>query len=66
MIVKPEPEANDMYRMMAAYANDRKEFVPCFDRYVASNPESRDIIFLLPNQTTGLKFFSLSEFGPFD
>jgi hypothetical protein len=66
MIVKPIPEANGMYRMMVAYAPTDKELVPCYDRYVSDNPDARDIIFLLPDQTLGLKVFSLSEFGPFD
>lgn len=66
MIVKPIPEANGMYRMMVAYAPTDKELVPCYDRYVSNNPDARDIIFLLPDQTLGLKVFSLSEFGPFD
>ncbi|MCP5532123.1 MAG: hypothetical protein H7A48_03015 [Akkermansiaceae bacterium] len=65
-IVKARPEANGMYRMMAAYANGEKELVPCYDRYVSSNLETRDIVFLLPDSTLGLKVFSLSEFGPFE
>lgn len=66
LVVKPIPEANGMYRMMVAYASTEKELVPCYDRYVSTNPDSRDIIFLLPDQTLGLKVFSLSEFGPFE
>ena len=66
IIVKAQPDANGMYRMMAAYANANKELVPCYDRYVSSNPDARDILFLLPDPTLGLKVFSLSEFGPFD
>lgn len=66
MTIKPKPEANGMYRMMAAYYDTRKELIPCYDRYVSTNKEARDIIFLLPDPTLGLKVFSLSEFGPFD
>lgn len=66
MLVRPRPEENGMYRMMAAYTNAEKELVPCFDRYVSSNRETRDIVFLLPDPTLGLKVFSLSEFGPFE
>lgn len=66
LIVKPEPEANGMYRMMVAYAEEKEKLVPCYDRYVSSNQDARDIIFLLPDPTLGLKVFSLSEFGPFE
>lgn len=66
MIIKPEPDTNGMYRMMVAYADETKELVPCYDRYVSSNNEARDILLLLPDATLGLKVFSLSEFGPFD
>ena len=66
LILKPKPDANGMYRMMAAYSDSNKELVPCYDRYVSSNEEARDIILLLPDPTLGLKVFSLSEFGPFN
>jgi hypothetical protein len=66
MTIKPEPDANGMYRMMVAYADETKELIPCYDRYVSSNYEARDILLLLPDATLGLKVFSLSEFGPFD
>jgi len=65
-IVKPKPEANGMYRMLVAYADEQKQLVPCYDRYVASNDDARDLIFLLPYPTLGLKIFSLSEYGPFE
>lgn len=66
MTIKPEPDANGMYRMMVAYADETKELIPCYDRYVSSNHEARDILLLLPDATLGLKVFSQSEFGPFD
>lgn len=66
LIVKPKPDANGMYRMMAAYSDTKNELVPCYDRYVSSNQEARDIILLLPDPAAGLKVFSLSEFGPFE
>lgn len=65
-VVKPSPEANGMYRMLVAYADEKKQLVPCYDRYIADNDDARDIIFLLPDPTLGLKVFSLSEFGPFE
>ena len=66
LILKPKPDANGMYRMMAAYSDANKELVPCYDRYVSNNENARDIIFLLPDPALGLKVFSLSEFGPFE
>jgi hypothetical protein len=65
-VVKPVPEENGMYRMLVAYSGGDKNLVPCYDRYVSSNPEARDTIFLLPDPVMGLKVFSLSEFGPFE
>ncbi len=65
-IAKPSPDANGMYRMLVAYADEKKQLVPCYDRYIGSSDEARDIIFLLPDPTLGLKVFSLSEFGPFE
>ena len=55
-----------MYRMLAAYSGENKELIPCYDRYIPINKDARDILFLLPDPTLGLKVFSLSEFGPFD
>lgn len=65
-IIKPSPDANGMYRMLVGYSDAEKTLVPCYDRYVGSNNDARDIIFLLPDPTLGLKVFSLSEFGPFN
>lgn len=55
-----------MYRMLVGYQDKNKQLVVCYDRYLQFNPESRDLIFLFPDATTGLKVFSLSEFGPFE
>jgi hypothetical protein len=55
-----------MYRMVVGYQNEKKELVPCYDRYLAANPEARDILILFPDATTGLRVYSLSEFGPFE
>ena len=41
------------------------EFV-CYDRYVSSNPKSREFLFLLPEENLGLRILPLPEFGSMD
>ena len=65
-VVTPEAGADGMYRMLAAYQNKQGELVPCHDRYVSANQETRDLLLLFPDPTLGLRVYSLSEFGPFD
>lgn len=55
-----------MYRMVVGYQNAKKELIPCYDRYISANPDARDFLLLFPDSTTGLKVYSLSEFGPFE
>jgi hypothetical protein len=62
-VAKPTLESNGMYRMMVAYPDANKNPVPCYDRYIPGNPDSRDMLFLFPDPTTGLKVFSLPMFG---
>lgn len=65
-VLKPKAEENGMYRMLASYARKNEKPVLCYDRYVAANPEAREILLLLPDKTLGLGVFRLSEFGPFE
>ncbi len=51
-VAQPALESNGMYRMMVAYPDANKKPVPCYDRYIAGNPNSRDLMFLLPDPTT--------------
>jgi hypothetical protein len=62
-VAKPILENNGMYRMMVAYPDANKKPVPCYDRYIPGNPNSRDMLFLFPDQTLGFKVFSLPMFG---
>jgi hypothetical protein len=55
-----------MYRMLVAYEDEKRQPVPCYDRYVQGNPDSRDLLFLLPDPTLGIKVFSLPIFGALD
>ena len=65
-VVKPLAEPNGMFRMLIAYTKESGEFVPCFDRYVPADNDSREFLLLLPDPTVGLRVFSLPEFGPFE
>jgi hypothetical protein len=62
-VAKPTLESNGMYRMLVAFLDPNKQTVPCYDRYIPGNPNSRDLLFLLPDPTHGLKVFSLPVFG---
>lgn len=66
VVAKPTLEANGMYRMMVAYQDAGNKPVPCYDRYLAGSPDSRDMLFLFPDKDLGLKVFSLPMFGELD
>jgi len=55
-----------MYRMLIGYVDKDKKIVPCYDRFVSSNANTRKFVLLFPDQDTGLRAMSLSEFGPFE
>jgi hypothetical protein len=66
VVTEPAVEGNGMYRMMVAYEDSKKQAVPCYDRYIPGNPDSRDMLFLFPDQALGLKVFCLPMFGELD
>jgi hypothetical protein len=55
-----------MHRMLIAHLDKDKKIVPCYDRYVSSNPNTRKFILLFPDPDTGLRAMTLTEFGPFE
>lgn len=57
---------DSMYRLLVSYVNQEKKIVACYDRFVSSNPKTRKFLLLFPDPNTGLRVFSLSEFGPFE
>ncbi len=63
VVAKPALENNGMYRMMVAHLGADKKPVPCYDRYTSGNPDSRDILFLVPDPALGLRALSLPIFG---
>jgi hypothetical protein len=65
-VIKPALEENGMYRMLVAYQAEDKKTVPCYDRYLQGNPDSRDLMFLFPDPSLGLRVFTLPIFGSFE
>jgi len=65
-VAKPALEDNGMYRLLVVQEDAEKKAVPCYDRYIPGNPDSRDMLFLFPDKTLGLKAFSLPMFGSLD
>lgn len=65
-VVKAAPEANGMFRMLVAYTGKADELIPCYDRYIPNNDDTRDLVLLLPDPVLGLRVFSFPEFGPYD
>lgn len=65
-VINPALEQNGMYRMLVAYQGEDKKLVPCYDRYLQGNPDSRDLMFLFPDQSLGLRVFTLPIFGSFE
>jgi hypothetical protein len=61
-----DADKEGMYRMMVAHLDKDQKIVPCYDRFVSSNPQTRKFILLFPDPKTGLRAMSLSEFGPFE
>jgi len=66
IVARPVPEDNGMCRLMAGYRNPDGQMIACYDRYVSTNPEAREFLFLLPDAHVGLKVLCLPEFGAVD
>jgi hypothetical protein len=60
------PNEDGMYRLLVGHMDKDKKIVPCFDRFVSSNPDTRKLIFLFPDPEIGMRPISFSEFGPFE
>ncbi len=65
-VVKATLEGNGMYRMMVSYLDATGKTVSCYDRQTSSNPNSRDLLFLVPDKTLGVRVLSLPVFGSLD
>jgi len=66
LVAKPVLEENGMYRLTASRLDDAGKPVLCHDRYVSGNPDSREMVFLLPHKSRGLRVFSMPMFGEFN
>lgn len=62
-VAEPALDEKGMYRKVVAYLDADKNPVPCYDRFVPGSSESRDLLFLFPDPTAGLRVFSLPMFG---
>ncbi len=66
LVAKPGLEEGKMYRMRVSYLDADGKTVTCYDRQVPANPDSREILFLLPDKTQGMKVLGLPLFGALD
>lgn len=62
-VAKPVVEENGMFQMQVSSLDADGKLQPCFDRYVSGKPDSRSILFLVPDRELGLRAFSLPLFG---
>jgi hypothetical protein len=65
-VAKPAAAQDGTYRLQASYTDDKGTSVPCFDRHVMGNADSREMLFLLPDKNLGMKVVSLPVFGSFE
>ena len=66
VLAKPTLNADGMYSLVASYPNADAKSVPCYDRLVSGNPNSRNVLFLLPDETVGLRVLNVTIFGEAD
>lgn len=65
-VLKPGMEEDTTYRQMVSYKDDDEKDVLCHDRHVPSNPDSREMLFLMDDKTLVMKVASLPIFGSLD
>jgi hypothetical protein len=63
VLAKPTLDENAMYPLVASYLDADAKTVSCYDRLVSGNPNSCGMLFLLPDETVGLRVLSLAIFG---
>jgi hypothetical protein len=66
LAAKPSPDENGGYRLMVSYSGADGTEQLCYDRLVMTSPNTRNILFLLPDESAGLRVLTISEFGPFE
>ncbi len=63
VLAKPTLDGNGMYPVAVSYLDADANAVSCYDRLVSGNPNSRNMLLLLPDDTVGLNVLSLTLFG---
>jgi hypothetical protein len=64
-VAKPVMDDSRMYQTVVSYLDAEGKAVSCYDRYVSSNPNARNMLFLLPDKTLGIRVSSLPLFGEY-
>jgi hypothetical protein len=65
-VIKPGAGQDGTYRMLVSSLDAEGKPVPCHDRHVLGNPESREILFILPDKTLGMRVATIPVFGSLD
>ncbi|QTN34272.1 hypothetical protein HZ994_18745 [Akkermansiaceae bacterium] len=65
-LAKPATEDNGMFQMQVSFTDESGNVMNCYDRYVSRNPNSRDMLLLLPSAETGIMAMTLPLFGEFE
>ncbi len=65
-VLKPGIEEDITYRQTVSCLDDNDKEVLCHDRHVPDNPDSREMLFMLPDKTLVLKVVSLPIYGSID
>ena len=63
LVAKPTLEDGGTYRMLVSYLDAGGKSVSCYDRQVTGDANSQDMLFLVPDQTLGLRVLCLTVFG---
>jgi hypothetical protein len=65
-VIKPGADQDGTYRMLVSSLEEGGKPVPCHDRHVLGNPESREILFILPDKALSLRVATIPIFGTLD
>ena len=65
-LVKPTLEENGMFRMQVTRPGENGKTEACYDRYISGRQDSREMLFLLPDEKIGIKVMSMSLFSDLD
>lgn len=63
VVAKPAVEENGMFQLQVSYLDADEKTQPCYDRYVSGKPDSRSLLFLVPDPEQTLRALSVPLFG---